>query len=501
MPQQPDPAATHTPNHMTPDQFRAEGHRMIDAIADYMRTVESMPVTPTTQPGALLDALPERAPESPADPAQTWDHIHRDLRETIIPSLTHWQHPGFFAYFSCNASGPAILGEIASAGLNVNGMLWSTSPAATELETRVVDWCRDAFGLPEAFQGNGVIQGTASEATLIALLAAQHRARAAAPEPADRSVLITSSQAHSSVIKAAMIAGLAHTPDHHGDHSRVRLVAANPDGSMNLEDLERTIASVHAEGRRVLMVSATSGTTGTGASDDAHAIRETLDRANERDHPDSNWPTWLHLDAAWLGVAAICPEHRTVLDGAATADSVCINPHKWLLTNFDCDLFWVRDRAALTGALSITPEYLRNAQTDAGAVIDYRDWQIPLGRRFRALKLWFVLRHYGLEGLRAHIRRHIAWANWFEQRVANHPKLELACPRHAALVCFRLAGASDDDNRRFLERINASRSVFLSHTAAPADGRHTIRFVPGATATEFRHIEAAWDIIEHAIDG
>jgi aromatic-L-amino-acid decarboxylase len=350
-----DPAAHHTPNHMTPDEFRAEGHRMIDAIADYMRTVETMPVTPPSPPGSVLDALPSNPPESPADPANTWDDIHRDLRDTIIPNLTHWQHPGFFAYFSCNASGPGILGEIASAGLNVNGMLWSTSPAATELETRVVDWCRDALGLPEAFEGNGVIQGTASEATLIALLAARHRARAIDHEATERSVLITSTQAHSSVIKAAMIAGLADSPDHQGPNTRVRLVAANPDGSMNIDDLERTIASVHAEGRRVLMVSATAGTTGTGAIDDANAIRDTLDRAHDRDHPGSDWPTWLHLDAAWLGVAAICPEHRDVLAGARTADSVCVNPHKWLLTNFDCDLFWVRDRAALTGALSITP--------------------------------------------------------------------------------------------------------------------------------------------------
>jgi aromatic-L-amino-acid decarboxylase len=271
---------------------------------------------------------------------------------------------------------------------------------------------------------------------------------------------------------------------------------------MNLDDLARTIASVHAEGRRVLMVSATAGTTGTGAIDDANAIRETLDRAHDRDHPGSDWPTWLHLDAAWLGVAAICPEHRDVLAGARAADSVCVNPHKWLLTNFDCDLFWVRDRAALTGALSITPEYLRNAQTDAGAVIDYRDWQIPLGRRFRALKLWFVLRHYGLEGLRAHIRRHIAWADWFAAQITADPNLGLVCDRQSALVCFRLADSithgTDDANKQLLQSINATGEVFLSHTAAPADGRHAIRFVPGATATEFRHVARCWEIVRDA---
>lgn len=492
-----DPAPNHTPNHMTPDEFRREGHRMVDAIADYMRTVESMPVTPDAPPGTLLNTLPDLPPDTP----EPWDDIHRDLNQQIIPNLTHWQHPGFFAYFSCNASGPGILGEIASAGLNVNGMLWSTSPAATELETRVLDWCRHALGLPVDFIGNGVIQGTASEATLIALLAAQRRARDAIGEQADRAVLITSTQAHSSVIKAAMIAGLAEGPD---DHTRVRLVGTDDTGAMDTDALARTIHAVHAEGRTVMMVSATAGTTGTGAIDDALAIRNALDRAHASDHARDRWPGWLHLDAAWAGVAAICPEHRAVLAGAAQADSVCVNPHKWLLTNFDCDLFWVRDRDALVRALSITPEYLRNTQSDAGAVIDYRDWQIPLGRRFRALKLWFVLRHYGLEGLRAHIRRHIAWAEWFESQVDSHPSLELVCPRQTALVCFRLArtgsGNGDETNRALLEMINASNEVFLSHTAAPADGGHTIRFVPGATATEFRHVVRAWEIVRDAAE-
>ena len=493
MHEQADPATTPTPNHMTPDEFRAEGHRMVDAIADYMRTVESMPVTPAAPPGSVLDALPDRAPESP----EPWDDIHRDLDRLIVPNLTHWQHPGFFAYFSCNASGPGILGEIASAGLNVNGMLWSTSPAATELETRVLDWCRAAFDLPEPFTGNGVIQGTASEATLIALLAARHRARSADPHAAERAVLLTSTQAHSSVIKAAMIAGLAESPDHHGPDTRVRLIATDPDGSMDRDDLARTVAAVHAEGREVLMVSATAGTTGTGATDDAEAIRETLERAHESEH-GAPWQGWLHLDAAWLGVAAICPEHRTVLAGARVADSLCVNPHKWLLTNFDCDLFWVRDRDALTNALSITPEYLRNQQSDAGTVIDYRDWQIPLGRRFRALKLWFVIRHYGLEGLRAHIRRHIAWAEWFAEQITTDPTLELVCPRRSALVCFRLVNATDEQNKSLLTRINASGEIFLSHTAAPGDGRHAIRFVPGATSTEFRHVARAWEITREA---
>ena len=246
-----------------------------------------------------------------------------------------------------------------------------------------------------------------------------------------------------------------------------------------------------------IMVSATAGTTGTGGIDDAAEIRAVLDDLH-RAHNGAPWPGWLHLDAAWAGAAAVCEEHRAALAGASVADSVCINPHKWLLTNFDCDLFWVRDRDALVRALSITPEYLRNPASDAGAVIDYRDWQIPLGRRFRALKLWFVIRHYGLEGLRAHIRRHTAWADWIEGRIAEHPALERVCPRSLSLVCFKAARGGDDATRALLDAINASGEVFLSHTAAPADGAFAIRFVPGATTTEFRHVVRAWEIIERA---
>jgi len=485
------------PNHMTPDEFKQAGYRMVDTITEYMRTVESMPVTPKTKPGDVLDALPISPPENP----ESWDAIHTDLDSIITPNLTHWQHPGFFAYFSCNASAPAILAEIAAAGLNVNGMLWSTSPAATELETRMLDWCAQLFDLPKAFisnhqnnlgrRGGGVIQSTASEATLVALLAAQERHRDL--NNPQTGVLVTSDQAHSSVIKAAMIAGLAQGPD---DQSRVRLVRTHPDGSMNLDELARTIDAIHAENKSIIMLSATAGTTGTGGIDDTPAVRDTLDRAHETGH----WPGWLHLDAAWAGVAAVCPEHRGVLAGARVADSVCINPHKWLLTNFDCDLMWTRDSGAIIRALSITPEYLRNKQSDANAVIDYRDWQIPLGRRFRALKLWFVIRHYGLQGLRAHIRCHLEWAEWFAQQAQADDRFELICPRSLGLVCFRLKHAPDahDPNPALLESINQSGKVFLSHTAAPKDGRFTIRFVTGATATEFKHVAGAWSIIKDA---
>ncbi len=488
-----DPAEGLDPRHMTPDEFRDLGHRMVDWIADYLASLETRPVMPPTKPGDVLDALPGTLEGS----ASGWDAVFHDLDTIITPNLTHWQHPGFFAYFPCNAAGPGILGEIAAAGLNVNGMLWATSPAATELETRVLDWCADLFGLPDGFKGRGVIQGTASEATLIALLAARRRHRARHAQSGNGTppelCVIASEQAHSSVTKAAMIAGIADGPD---DRRHVRLIRTHPDGRMDLDDLRRTVET--DGGPTPVMIAATVGTTGTGAVDDIAGIRRVLDGIPP-DRAHTARPGWLHVDAAWLGSAAVCPEFRRVLAGVEHADSICINPHKWLLTNFDCDLFWVRDRRALTDALSITPEYLRNRASDAGGVIDYRDWQIPLGRRFRALKLWFVLRHYGVEGLRAHIRRHVAWAEWFEHRIEQDERFELVTPRSAALVCFAHK-AGDDATRTLLEKINAGGRIMLSHTAAPADGRYTIRFVPGSPRTAFTHVVRAWEAISRAAD-
>ena len=473
------------PPHMTPDQFRELGHRMVDWVASYMERVGDGPVTSDAAPGATMERLPARPPER-GDP-EAWDDVFRDLDDIVLPNLTHWQHPGFFAYFPCSASGPAILGEIASAGLNVNGMLWATSPAATEIETRVVDWCAELFGLPEKFRstgpGGGVIQGTASEATLLALIAA--RGRVAAPAR-----VITSAQAHSSVAKAAMVAGLASGPD---DGAGITLIPTDPaTGAMRLDFLERTLKDANA--RPVAMVAATVGTTATGAIDDVPGVASVIGGAGLTQRP------WLHIDAAWAGPAAVCPEHRSILSGVEHADSVCLNPHKWMLTNFDCDLMWVADRSALTRALSVTPEYLRNAATDAGGVIDYRDWQIPLGRRFRALKLWFVLRHYGADGLRAHIRRHVAWAEWLEQRVVGHPELELAAARSLSLVCFRHR-SGNEATRRVIDRVNATRRLFISHATAPNETGASVLFgrvAIGATSCEFSHVEELWGVLEQA---
>jgi len=476
---------------MTPEQFRAAGHAMIDWIADYWARVESLPVLSRAAPGDLLAALPASPPER----GEAWEAIIADVDRLIMPGITHWQSPNFFAFFPANASAPAVLGELLSAGLGVNGMLWATSPAATELETRMLDWMAELIGLPEPFRstspsGGGVIQGTASESALIAMLAARRRALNRAPGA--ELVAYTSTQAHSSIVKAAMIAGLADSPQ---DRRRLRLIGVDGTFAMRPDLLAEAMREDAAAGRVPFYVCATVGTTSSTAVDPVGAIGPIC---RERG-------AWLHVDAAHAGAACVCPEFRWLLDGVEHADSLCFNPHKWLLTNFDCDLFWTSDKASVVGALSITPEYLRNAASEAGAT-DYRDWQIPLGRRFRALKLWFVLRHYGAEGLRAHIRQHVRLAALFESLVREEggEHFEIPAPRTINLVCFRLRGEgpeADERNRALLDRINATGEAYLTHTVLPpADGgdgpgRYTLRMAIGGTMTRERHVRRAWEVI------
>lgn len=504
---------TSGPRHMTPDEFRALGYRAVDWIARYMEVVEEFPVSPEVSPGAIAAMLPQAPPErgaarvSIADELAlggahgvggVWEGIFADLAEIIVPGLTHWQSPRFFGFFPCNASGPAILGEFLSAGLNVNGMLWATSPAATELETRMLDWMAQAYGLPEAFHsggaGGGCIQGTASEATLVALLAARRRALARAGgargDLGERLVVYASTQAHSSVVKAAMIAGFADGPE---DRRRVRLVETDAEHAMDAGLLEQHVAEDVAAGLVPCFVCATVGTTSSTANDPVEAIL-----AIAQQHG-----MWLHVDAAHSGNACVCPEMRWMWRGVEGADSVCVNPHKWLLTNFDCDLFWTRDRASVIGALSVTPEYLRNRASEAGAVIDYRDWQIPLGRRFRALKLWFVVRHYGLEGLREHIREHLRLALMFESWVRGDERFEVVAPRTVNLVCFRMRGVgekSDARNRALFEAVNGTGRVLLSHTVLRVAGksRFVLRMAIGGTMTRESDVREAWELVRAA---
>lgn len=502
------------------DEFRRCGHAAVDAIADYWERLDSPdapPVLCPLKPGDVLRALPAQAPEH----GEPFESVMADLQRIVIPGLTHWQHPSFFAYFPANASGPAFIGDLLSSGLGVQGMLWATSPACTELETRVTDWMARALGLPNAFLsepqdrpvgaggwgahtlGGGVIAGTASESTLVALLAARHRLRKADPRAAP--TVYCSHQAHSSVIKAAMIAGVTD-PD---GTARVRQVRTHDDWSIDAGALRDRIRTDLASGFRPAMVCATLGTTGVMAFDDLRAVGGAIDTAG------SPCPVWLHADAAMGGAAFICPEHRAPLAGAERLDSLCFNPHKWLLTTFDCGLFWMRDRDALTGALSVTPEYLRNAASNAGAVIDYRDWQVPLGRRFRALKLWLVLRHYGLEGLRAHVRAHLASAAWLEEQVRADDRFELAAPRRpwSPLVCLRLVGdcstpsaaaAINERNKALMDGLNAGGRVYLSHTTLPDlerpanPHRFVLRVAIGGTLTTHAHVEELWRLITGA---
>lgn len=463
--------------HMTPEEFRRYGREVVDWIADYQERVESFPVKSPIAPGEVRALLPPHAPEH----GEAFEDILRDVDRIIVRGITHWQSPNFFAYFPANSCGPAVLGELLSAGLGVQGMIWATSPACTELETHVLDWLVDMLGLPKKFlsngKGGGVIQDTASSAALCALLAARERTTnfTSNVHGCDgKLTAYTSSQAHSSIEKSVKIAGMG------GEN--LRMIAVDEKFAMRPEELRRQIAADKVAGKIPSFVSATLGTTSSNAID---PIREIAGICCENN-------LWLHVDAAMSGTAALCPEFRSMQDGIELADSYCFNPHKWMFTNFDCDCFYVADRATLIRTLSILPEYLRNQATESGEVFDYRDWHIPLGRRFRALKLWFVIRHYGVEGLQHHIRQHVAMAQAFADWVREHSDFELAAPVPLNLVCFRHRGG-DTINRKLMDELNASGSLYLTHTKL--HGKFTLRMSIGQTHTQIRHVTAAWKLI------
>lgn len=475
------------PHHMTADEFRRAGHQIVDWIAEYLGHVERRPVQAAAKPGEVFRAVDGGMPERGEAWADTWQQFVRD----VMPGVTHWQHPGFYGFFPCNSSGPAILGELLSAGLGINGFLWQCSPAITELEMRVMDWLAQAIDLPGSFMfgdagakasGGGVIHGTASEAVLTAMVAARDRAvRAHGEASRERHVVYTSTQAHSSVLKAAMVSGVGA--------ARTRMIEVDERLAMRADALQQQIERDIAAGLIPVFVCATLGTTSTGAIDPLPRIAEI---SRERS-------MWLHVDAAYAGAAAVCPEHRAMLAGVEHADSFNFNPHKWLLTNFDCSAFWVRDKSALVQALSVTPEYLRNKASASGDVVDYRDWQVPLGRRFRALKLWFVLRHYGAEGLRAYIREHVRLGELFESLVRGDARFDVPTPRCLSLVCF-MHKAGDEATRALLERANATGRVWMTSSVVPVGpggaSRMVIRMAIGATQTQERHVREAWSIIQ-----
>jgi len=468
--------------HMTPDEFRRHGHAVIDWIADYQSRVESFPVLSQAKPGQIRASLPANAPTQ----SEAFEALLKDVENLILPGITHWQSPNFFAYFPCNASGPGILGDLLSSGLGVQGMLWSTSPACTELETHVLDWLVPMLGLPEKFlssnTGGGVIQDTASSAALCALLAAREGATnyTTNKEGCDgRIVAYVSTQTHSSLQKAAMIAGIGV--------DNLRSIEVDDHFAMRPAALARQIEADKRAGLVPCFVCATVGTTSSNAMDPIAEIAAIA-------HQDN---LWLHVDAAMSGTAALCPEFRHLQNGVELADSYNFNPHKWMFTNFDCNCFWVADRKALIQTLSILPEYLRNQATESGAVIDYRDWHIQLGRRFRSLKLWFVIRHYGVGGLQYHIRRHVELAQQFADWVRNDKDFDLAAPAPLNLVCFRHK-AGDVANQTIMDRLNRSGDLFLTHTKL--HGNLTLRLCVGQTHTQAKHVERAWKRIREESD-
>lgn len=466
---------------------------MLDLVIDYLATVDQRPVQPATKPGDVSAQLTSLIPEEPGGD-HTWPALHDAITSVVLPNTMHWQSPAFFGYFPCNTSAPAIIGELLCAGLGGQGMLWQTAPAANEIERVLLDEMADAAGLPGRFRssspnGGGCIQSTASDSTLVALVAARKRVLDRTDADPTTLTVYASSQAHSSVVKAAMIAGLARSAD---DRSRVRLIETDAEHRLDAAALRAAIERDLADGLTPAYVCATIGTTGVTAVDPVDSIAAVM-----HDTGIAGSGAWLHVDAAHAGPLLLCDEFRWMAAGLEHADSLCFNPHKWMLTTFDCDLFWTADRRSLVDSLSITPEYLRNDATDTGAVFDYRDWGIPLGRRFRALKLWFVLQWYGLSGIRAFLREHVRWAELIEQRVRADDRFELLAPRTMNLVCFALR-SGDEATADLMARVNATGKAFLTHTTIPSpDGRerYAIRMAIGATATEERHIIETWDLI------
>ena len=468
---------------MSVEDFRRYGKELIDWIADYHEKVDRYPVLSRVQPGEIKASLPEAAPVQGED----FKAILRDINEKILPGVTHWQSPHFHAYFPANTSGPAILGDLLSAGLGVQGMLWSTSPACTEVETRVLDWLADLLGLPDRYRstatGGGVLQDSASSAILCALIAARERdsGQRSNREGCDgRQVAYCSTQTHSSLEKAMGIAGLGR--------ANLRQIAVDEHFALDADKLAARIKADKAAGLRPIFVCATLGTTSSNALDPIAAIGRLCMAEG----------LWFHVDAAMSGTAVICPEYRYLHNGIEFTDSYCFNPHKWMFTNFDCSCFWVADRAALINALSILPEYLLNEATASGAVFDYRDWQVPLGRRFRALKLWFVLRYYGVEGLQYHIRRHIELTRQLAEWITADKHFEIVAPAPFNLICFRHRG-SDELNKRLMDELNNGGKIFLTHTKL--NGRFVLRICIGQTRTELEHVEQAWHWIKATAQG
>ncbi|MBV9076414.1 MAG: DegT/DnrJ/EryC1/StrS family aminotransferase [Methylobacteriaceae bacterium] len=469
---------------MDHDDFRQWAHRAADWSADYLDSLGDLPVRAQVAPGAVFRQVPDDPPAAP----EPMEAIFADLDRVVMPGITHWQHPRFFAYFPANASPPSIIAEQVTAAIAAQCMLWQTSPAATELETRMIDWLRRMIGLPDAF--SGVIQDSASGATLAALLTARERALdfrgnrdGLAGGPIMR--IYASAQVHSSVDKAVRIAGF-------GDANLVRIPVQGSLFSMDPAALEAAIVADQEAGRIPAAIVAALGGTSIGACDDIAAVAAVARRHG----------VFLHVDAAWAGSAMICPEFRHLMRGAEEVDSFVFNPHKWLFTNFDCSAHFIRDPKALTDTLGIRPPFLRTLGQEG--FVDYNEWSIPLGRRFRALKLWFVIRAYGVERLRDMVRAHVAWAGELAERFGQTPDFEVVTPPILSLFTFRYAPADTSEEQRdrlnaaLVERVNQDGRIYLTQTQH--EGRFVIRFQAGATTTTREDVLTTLNVVRELAD-
>ncbi len=468
---------------MSPEQFRIHAHQLVDWMADYLGNVGKYPVKPAIQPGDIKKQLPVAAPAQ----AEPFDRIFDDFENIILPGMTHWQHPQFCAYFPSGSSEPSILGEMLATTLGAQCMIWLTSPSAEELEERMMEWLRDAIGLPREF--TGVIQDSSSSSTLVALLTARewktnYAINQSGYSGREKFRIYASTQAHSSVDKDVRIAGF-------GFENLVK-IPVDREYAMRTDELEAAINHDKALGFTPLCVVSTLGSTSSTAIDPIEAISRICRKHN----------VWHHIDASYAGSALILPELRWMAKGAESCDSFVFNPHKWLFTNFDCSAYFVRDKQALVNTFSIMPEYLKTPEDRL--VNNYRDWGIPLGRRFRALKLWFVLRTYGLEGLQQRLRDHIAYGQWVKEQVETTRGFELMAPAPLNLVCFRIHPDGIDDeakldelNSRLIQELNASGKILLTQTRL--DNKFVIRFVAGQTHATMDSVKRGWEIVRDAI--
>ena len=463
---------------MNIDEFKKQGHELVEWMADYFGHIESYPVKSQVRPRDVI----ERLPRSPPQEGESFADIMKDFNDIILPGMTHWQSPNFFAYFNANNSFPSILAEMLTAAMGAQCMSWQTSPAATELEERVMEWTAQLIGLPKGF--TGVIQDTASTATLCSLLTAREKVSDFGINEKgfgeDRYAVYCSTEAHSSIEKAVKIVGLGR--------EHLRKIPVDESFALVAGDLETAIRKDLETGIKPLAVVAAIGTTGSTAIDPLAAIAEICRKYN----------VWLHVDAAYAGSALVLPEMRWMIEGIDRVDTFVFNPHKWMFTNFDCSAYFVKDHGALIRTFEILPEYLKTRE--GSRVNNYRDWGIALGRRFRALKLWFVIRTYGVDGLRQKISQHLRWAAELAEIIKEEENFDLLAPVPLATLCFRYRPRGIDDperlnrlNTRLLEDLNDSGKVYMTHTKLK--GIYALRLVVGQTNIEKSHVIQAWQLI------